>query len=240
VFARLTSWLDETLYPDSGKNWDDEIFRQRILAAIRPDHVVLDVGAGAGIVDQMNFKGLARKICGVDLDPRVVENPMLDEGRVSDAGAVPFDDATFDIVFADNVLEHLAEPLDVFREVSRALKPGGMFLFKTPNRWHYVPIIARLTPHSFHQSINRWRGRDAADVFPTLYRANTKTAIERLAASAGFEVVTIERIEQRPEYMRLSAPTYLLGAVYERIVNASQLFEPFRVLLIGTLRKAQR
>ncbi len=232
--------LDEKLYPDCASNWDDTLFRERILACVRPDQVVLDVGAGAGIVQQMNFKGHVARICGVDLDPRVAENPMLDEGRVSDAASIPYDDAMFDVVFADNVLEHLAQPQTVFGEVARVLKPGGVFLFKTPNKWHYVPIIARMTPHGFHERINRWRGRVAADVFPTLYRANSAGTVRRLAASAGLDVILIERIEKRPEYTRFSAPTYIVGAVYERLVNSTSLLERFRVLVVGKLRKPER
>ncbi len=236
--GRLTKWMDETLYPESRNSWDDEAFRQRILACIRPEHVMLDVGAGAGIVMQMNFKGRARKVCGIDLDPRVVDNPMLDEGRVCDADSIPYPDEMFDVVFADNVLEHLSEPAEVFREVVRVLKPNGVFLFKTPNKWHYVPTIARMTPHSFHEFINKLRGRVAEDTFPTLYRANTKQDVESLASETGLEVVEIERLEQRPEYMRISVPTYLAGAAYERIVNSTSLLEPLRVLLVGKLRKA--
>lgn len=235
--AGWRNWLDERLYPDCGANWDDELFRQRILEVIRPHHVVLDLGAGAGIVAQMNFRGQVAKICGVDLDERVGTNPLLDEGRVADAGAIPFPDDTFDVVFADNLLEHLPEPAAVFDEVHRVLKPTGVFLFKTPNRQHYVPTIARMTPHWFHETVNRWRGRRTVDVFPTLYRANSKADVQRLAASSVLEIIALERIERRPEYLRMSLPTYLVGAAYERVVNSTKLLEPFRVLLIGVLRK---
>jgi SAM-dependent methyltransferase len=235
--SAIKKWLDDKLYPDCASNWDDALFRERILSSLRPEHVVLDVGAGAGIVPQMNFKGKVARICGVDLDPRVVDNPMLDEGRVCDASVIPYPNAKFDVVFADNVLEHLAEPAMVFGEVARVLKPGGVFLFKTPNKWHYVPTIARATPHSFHEWINRWRGREAADIFPTLYRANSASAVCRLSCETGFDVVSLERIERRPEYMRISTPTYLVGALYERVVNSTSLLEPFRVLLVGKLRK---
>jgi hypothetical protein len=134
----------------------------------------------------MDFRGHAARIRGVDLDPRVVDNPMLDEGPVADAGGIPDPDATFDLVFADNVLEHRPDPLTVFREIARVLKPGGVFPFKTPNKTHYMPTIARLTPHRFHQFVNRIRGRAEADTFPTRYRANTYSAVQRLAAASGF------------------------------------------------------
>ncbi|KAA5602531.1 class I SAM-dependent methyltransferase [Blastochloris sulfoviridis] len=234
----LTQWLDATLYPDISRNWDDELFRDRILEHLKPDDVVLDLGAGAGIVKQMNFKGVARRVCGVDIDPRVVDNPMLDEGRISDASAIPYEAETFDLVFADNVLEHLAEPMSVFQEVARVLKPGGMFLFKTPNKWHYVPTIARMTPHWFHAAVNGWRGREADDVFPTLYRANSRSDVESLAAATGFDVIAIDRIERRPEYLRFSVPTYLAGAAYERFVNMAPLFAPVRILLVGALKRS--
>lgn len=233
----MTAWLDQKLYPDFERNWDDQIFRETILSQIRPEMELLDLGAGAGIVEQMNFRGKAARICGVDLDPRVAHNAFLDEGRVSDAGEIPYPDNSFDLVFSDNVLEHLAEPEKVFAEVARVLKSGGVFMFKTPNKWHYMPTIARLTPHRFHQYINRKRGREEEDTFPTLYRANTKGDVTRLAKQSGFEVIQIDRIEGRPEYLRITPLTYLLGALYERLVNAFSLFAPFRVLLIGSLRK---
>jgi SAM-dependent methyltransferase len=233
----VVAWIDRTCYPHFQRNWDDQLFRERILAHMRPASAVLDLGAGAGIVDQMNFRGCAASICGVDLDPRVVNNPMLDEGRIANADGIPYESNRFDVVFSDNVLEHLEEPLSVFREVARVLKPGGVFLFKTPNKWHYMPTIARLTPHGFHQYVNRLRGRAEADTFPTRYRANCVGDITRLAVAAGLMVDRIDRVEGRPEYLRMAWPTYVVGLAYERLVNSSELFAPLRILLVGSLRK---
>jgi ubiquinone/menaquinone biosynthesis C-methylase UbiE len=233
----LISWIDHTFYSDFAANWDDQLFREEILKNLRLDMSVLDLGAGAGIVTEMNFLGKAQKVCGVDLDSRVEINPYLDEGRVSDAGEIPYPDASFDLVFSDNVLEHLADPKEVFHEVTRVLKPGGLFMFKTPNKWHYMPAIARVTPHWFHQYVNKVRGRAEVDTFPTFYRANTKRDLIKLAAQTGFEVMYIRRIEGRPEYLRMSPLSYLLGLLYERIVNLSTIMEPCRVLLVGSLKK---
>jgi SAM-dependent methyltransferase len=167
----------------------------------------------------------------------VKRNPMVDEARITDGRVVPYDNDTFDVVFADNVLEHLPDPHFAFREIHRVLKPGGMFLFKTPNKWHYMPIIARSTPHRFHRWISRKRGRQDVDTFPTLYRANSIKDIRRLANSVCFEIEELELIEGRPEYLRMNWLTYLIGVIYERIVNSVRLLSRFRVLLVGRLRK---
>jgi SAM-dependent methyltransferase len=229
--------MDRTLYPGVEDHWDDQAFRRRILRWLGPERHVLDLGAGSGIVTQMDFKGLACRVCGVDPDPRVVQNPYLDEGKVGLGEKIPYADETFDVVFADNVLEHMAEPALVFSEVYRVLRTGGAFLMKTPNRAHYVPTIARLTPHRFHEWVNRLRGRHEADTFPTRYRANTPRVIHRLSADAGFREVSVELMESRPEYTRINPATYVVGWLYERAVNNLSPLRRFRVLLIAEVIK---
>jgi len=200
--STLIDYWDKKFYPGYAKNWDDDFFRKKILENVSPDMHMLDLGAGAGIVEQMNFKGLVARVCGVDLDPRVKNNPS-----------------------------------EVFKEVIRVLKPDGVFLFKTPNKFHYMPTIARMTPHWFHQFINKLRGRAEIDTFHTLYRANTKKEVIKLAQQVGFKSTNVLRVEGRPEYLRMSILTYVFGTIYERLVNSTELLSPFRVVLIGQLKK---
>jgi hypothetical protein len=121
--------------------------------------------------------------------------------------------------------------------VARVLKPGGTFYAKTPNRRHYVPTIARVTPHGFHQWINRRRGRASEDTFPTHYRANTRGDVQRHAQAAGLRLIHSWLIEGRPEYLRMSVPTYLCGWLYERTVNHVPGLESLRVILVVALQK---
>lgn len=227
------------LYPNFGDHWDDRLFRQRIveILASRTSADVLDLGAGAGNLEEMNFRGLARRVCGIDPDVRVLGNPFLDEPHVGRGEAMPFPDGSFDLVFANNVLEHLEDPLAVFREVARVLRPGGFFLAKTPNRWHYVPIVAQATPYCFHRWFNARRNRSEDDTYPTRYRANTPGSVRRLARASGLDVVNVELIEGRREYLRFNPLTYMLGALYERLVNGFGTLRWLRVLMVVTLRR---
>lgn len=230
-------WLDKKLYPDYEGNWDDQLFRESILDNVQPNHHILDVGAGAGIVPQMNFRGHVEHVCGIDPDNRVVDNPYLDEGKVSMAEHIPYPADSFDLVFSDNVLEHLENPHEVFAEVQRVLKPGGILLVKTPNKRHYMPLVARLTPHWFHRAFNRMRGRESEDTFPTRYRANSVSDFRDLANASNLELEKVRLVEGRPEYLRFNSVTYVVGWWYERLVNRFHELSGFRVLLIGKFRK---
>lgn len=233
----LVRWIDRKFYGVYHLNWDDELFRSQIIERLQIPLDVLDLGAGAGIVSQMNFKGIAGYICGIDPDERVLRNPYLDEGKVAFGEKVPYANESFDLIFADNVLEHLPQPEEVFSEIERLLRPGGIFLAKTPNKWHYMPLIARLTPHWFHQWINKWRGRVGEDVFPTRYKANAVGDVKQIAHAAGLEVIRLDLIEGRPEYLRMSFLTYIPGLLYERLVNRFGFLARFRILLVIELRK---
>lgn len=235
----IKSFLDEKLYPNHGDNWDDDLFRERLLEIVEQHMSCLDFGAGRGNVQQLDLRGHVDYVAGVDPDPIVKENRFLDESKLLDLSTqkIDYPDNTFDVAYADNVFEHISDPSVTLSELLRVLKPGGSLLAKTPNIWHYMPTIARLTPSWFHKLYNSMRGRAEDDTFPTLYRANSKGAVMRLSRESGFNVTSIDFIEGRPEYLRMVAPLYLLGLVYERSVNASALFEGLRCVMYIHLTK---
>lgn len=239
IHSRTIAWLDQRFYPALSDSWDNAQFRQVLECFLNSESRVLDYGAGRGALPQMRLKGRVAQVTGVDPDSGVLANPYLDEAKLLPLpdGSIPYPDNYFDVVFAANVLEHIPNPVATFREVRRVLRPGGVFLAKTPNKRHYVPLIARLTPHRFHAWINAKRGREHRDTFPTLYRCNTGSDVRRVAAAAGFIVEKIEHVEGRPEYLRISAPLYALGILWERVVNAVSFFTPFRCVLMVVLRR---
>ena len=239
--SKLTQWMDRTFYPNYERNWDDSLFRMEILKYLHKETVLLDLGSGAGIVSQMNFRHLAKRVCGIDPDERVVNNPYLDEGKVAMGEAIPYPDNSFDMVIADNVFEHLTDPGAVLKEVARVLKAGGVFLAKTPNKNHYMPLIARLIPHRYHAYINRLRGstRTDVDTFPICYRINTSKDVRQYAENSGLRIRQIQLFEGRPEYLRMTFITYIFGYLYERLVNTFSGLQRFRGGMIVVLEKPQ-
>src|SRR3954470_19452123 len=164
-----------------------QIFEHEVQSYLRPDHALLDAGCGrkAPILDK--FRHSAGRLVGVD----VVDFGPVGEGlelHQCDLGAMPIVDCSIDVVMARSVMEHITDPLGVYAEIYRVLKPGGCFIFLTANLWDYASIVANLIPNRFHPWIvSKTEGREERDVFPVAYRTNTRRTVGRWAKQSGFE-----------------------------------------------------
>jgi SAM-dependent methyltransferase len=177
------------------------IFFARVNALLRRDMTVLDFGAGRGIwaeiesgfrLDLTTLKGKCKKVIGVDVDPIVVNNPLVDEAIVlPDDGSIPLPDQSVDMIVSWAVFEHLEDPAHTTAELDRILRPGGWICSWTPNKWGYISIGARLIPNRFHTSVLRrihpTSQRQESDVFPTFYRINTLRELRRHFPTGHFE-----------------------------------------------------
>ena len=81
---------------------------------------------------------LKSRMVGLGLNREEMEdNPDLDEVVVHDVNRnleLPFDDETFDAVVITVSAQYLTHPVDTFSEVSRILRPGGLFIVSFSNR----------------------------------------------------------------------------------------------------------
>jgi SAM-dependent methyltransferase len=235
--TRLRDRLLDRLYPDVEARDPVPRFLALVDRYVTADSRVLDIGAGAGERNPHTLKGRCREIVGIDVDPRVVDNPLLDRGVVGDGATLPFPDASFDVVFSIYVLEHVADPAAFSAEIARVLRPGGVALGLTPNKWHYVAGIASVTPVAFHRWVNARRGRPAEDTFPTTYLLNSRHDQERWFGPPRFRTAHFERIEVAPNYLSFSVPTLLAGAAWERAVNATPALERLRVCILSVFER---
>lgn len=103
----------------------DKNFRD--LSAIK----VLDIGSGVGLVDSF-LKGKIKNLYGVDVEEGVVEKAKYNNPEVNysiyNGSKLPFEDNTFDLCFAINVVHHVPPSLweNFLQEMRRVLKPGGL------------------------------------------------------------------------------------------------------------------
>ncbi len=96
---------------------------------------VLEVGCGTGLV-LSRIAPVASKVVGVDLSPGMLAKARARglEVREGSATALPFEDASFDVVCSFKVLAHVPDITTAMREVSRVLRPGGVALLEFYNR----------------------------------------------------------------------------------------------------------
>jgi len=238
--ADTTQRLLERFYrPEDGWVNGTERYVRLLRRHVPAGAKVLEVGPGdgSGFAHAEHMKGSF--IVGVDPDPAVKSNALLSQTVVGTVEQLPFEAGSFDAVVCSYVIEHVRKPMAAAREICRVLRPNGVLVFRTPNLWHYVTLIAYLTPHAVHKAVANWaRGMSAAgEPCPTRYGCNTRRAVQRAFGGAGMRVVTLEMVEAEPSYMRFSPVALLLGVLYERLVNCHRAFEPFRANILGVLRK---
>lgn len=171
-------------------------YARELEETLKPGCRWLDLGAGTVIhggwlnASQQAMRERARQLVGVDLvQPHLRRNPYLTAAAVADGMRLPFADGSFDIVTANMVVEHLADPSAVFSEVARVLAPGGRFVFVTPNVNH--PVVRALSiavsPRWRRLLAHRAERRALEHIFHTFYRANSVAAVRTAARAAGLE-----------------------------------------------------
>jgi SAM-dependent methyltransferase len=230
-----TIQLDEKFFKD---HIDEHArFDLAVRRHLQPDHVVLDAGAGRGTSFAHAYKEIAEVVVGLDRDPGIKENPLLHHAVRGDLARLPFGDATFHLVLAKYVFEHLELPHRAFAELRRVMKPGGFLVFHTPNRFHYFALVAKLTPHRFHGWFRQRMGAEAHD-FDTFYRANDRRILQSLAHGTGFRILELELFEPKPWYLSFHPFAYRLGIAYERLVDRFDHLEGLRANFIGVLQAA--
>jgi SAM-dependent methyltransferase len=121
-----------------------------LLGSLRPGMSLLDVGCGPGTITA----GLASRVgrvTGIDMSIEVLrraaegapDNVTVEEG---DVYALRYPDASFDVVHAHQVLQHLSDPVRALREMGRVCMPGGIVAARDTDyeAWAWHPSLPEL------------------------------------------------------------------------------------------------
>lgn len=120
---------------------------ERSLAGVGPGTQVLEVGVGCGIFTQF-LSRTGAKVTAIDINPDFIESvqelPNV-TAHVRDATR-PFDVQNQDVVLSSEVIEHVPpdRSLAMLREIRASMKPGGLFILTTPQRYATIELAARL------------------------------------------------------------------------------------------------
>jgi methionine biosynthesis protein MetW len=149
------SWLERVFRATEEEN------RRTILDTLepRPNGVLLDLGCADGTVTMRIAEraGVARTV-GVELIDHLAEAARRRGIEVVSAdlnARLPFDDASFDVIHSNQVIEHLWNTDNFLREIRRLLKPDGHAVISTNNlaSWHnVVSLVMGWQPPPCHPS----------------------------------------------------------------------------------------
>ncbi len=169
----------------SGGTSGDHIYRA-VAAAVSGKAVggrLLDVGCGTGVLwtylrDQF-AEYVGADAVRYDGFPSKHEFHLID----LDSGRVPVADAFADVVVAVEVIEHLENPRQFARELTRLTKPGGWLVVTTPNQ---LSLLSKLTLALFNE-FNAFR----AGSYPAHLTALLEVDLRRIASECGWVDVSV-------------------------------------------------
>jgi 2-polyprenyl-3-methyl-5-hydroxy-6-metoxy-1,4-benzoquinol methylase len=159
-----------------------------LLGHIRAGERVLDVGCGEGRFAAELVKAGA-EVVGIDVAAEPLRrarerHPELDLRQISAEGAWPLQDASFDAVWAGEVIEHVADTAGWLSEARRVLRSGGELLLSTPDHGRMRMLRWALAPRAFDAHFD-----PRADHL-RFYRSRT---LSELLEDFGFQDVEVRR-----------------------------------------------
>jgi len=124
-----------------------------LLARVSAGAKVLDVGCGEGRFAAA-LAGAGAEVVAVDVAEEPLRraralHPQLDLRLIDPAGAWDLPDAGFDVVWAGEVIEHVADTASWLSEVRRVLRPCGRLLLSTPANGRFALLLCALWPAAF-------------------------------------------------------------------------------------------
>lgn len=122
---------------------------------------LLDAGCGTGWFSKRAVERGA-KVTSMDLGEKLLEQVARkceSERVVGSLLGLPFADNTFDMVVSSEVIEHTPDPTKGMQEMLRVLKPGGILILTTPNKfWYWSVWIANKMKLRPYQGLENWTG----------------------------------------------------------------------------------
>jgi malonyl-CoA O-methyltransferase len=169
--------------------------------ANRECHFALDIGCGTGTLT-LSFKNKYPEInlfgCDFSLPMISKAKEKIHDGSVrlliSDCDELPFKDALFDTVISNLTYQWVPDILSSFKEISRILKPGGLFIFST---------LGPRTLEELRTSIIKSEDVNGINGRIDFMRFHEENSLSRNLQKAGLETLAMENVLDKKNYKNL-------------------------------------
>jgi len=183
---------------------------------------VLDAGCGVGMYTRAFLRHTPR-VFGVEIEhERALEARGRATGVSQAAGErLPYPDATFDVIFSHEVLEHVEDDRACVEEMVRVARPGGRLLIFVPNRLYPFEthgIFWRGQYRFGNVPLINWLPTPLRDRLAPHVRAYTSRDLRRLFE--GLPVQTVRHTQIYPGYDKIVARTAALGSLLRSVTYA--------------------
>jgi SAM-dependent methyltransferase len=206
-----------------------------VAKVVTPETDWIDVGGGTALFPSNPalsrlLSERARRLVVVDPSDDVASNPFAHE-RVKCLIEEYHATDRFDLATLRMVAEHIKNPLSAVRGLNRLLRPQGLVIVFTVNRWSPTTVVSSLLPFWLHHPIKRlfWEA-EKKDTFPTEYKMNTQRRLRTLFSDSGFEERSFVYLDDLSVFSRFKFTNYF-ELVAWRTVKLFHLRYPQNCLL---------
>jgi SAM-dependent methyltransferase len=180
--------------------------------------VILNIGAGRStVIEQELVAAGCSFVCDrIDIEDCSAELPVVRNClRGSVEKMTPIESGTYSAAFANYVLEHVADLDRAASEISRVLKPGGIFLASVPNLTAPEFVVARHAPARFQKMMTHGKG------FKTYYSWKSISDLTSVFESHDLVLQEVRYYAFTQSYLLHYPVVNLLSRLYDRIISAS-------------------
>lgn len=238
---RTAAAYEELLVPALFQPWANRIVDS---VEIQPNHKVLDVASGTGVLARTIAKKIGRSdsVNGLDLNPGMLAIARQNAPNINwykgNAEKLPFEDRSFDTVVSQFGVMLFSSPKTALQEMYRVLKSGGQLIVAVFDSIENIPAY-QMMADAFERKVDESVGN--ALRFP--FSMGNTGELESLFSEAG---ISNTKITTQKETVRFSSPRHMVlsdvkgwfpfaqihldNQTIDSIVNeAESLLEPFLI-----------